>query len=542
MRTTTAEAERHGWAAARQHLTDFFFAQETPFALAIIRIVLPLVVMTMVYPRWPHARELYSSDGAPAPLAMGYGYPHFLPELSGHMIVGLISLLSVALVTASIGWHTRLSLAICFISYTYLSLMDACSTMTKYSVITSHVLLLLMLSPCGAIWSVDAWLQRRNSGPTLLPVTFPAWPRRCIQLLIGLIYFGAALTKMNTPTFFSGDQLMYWMLTHINFRHPIGEMMALYPVMLKVMGYVAIVWEVTFVFLVWRGIWRPWVLGLGVLFHSMTTITLGLLIFPMVCYCTYLAFIEEPDLTRFRRWLMPWWQAGSQRWHAMLSRTTPSTTGSVISASGDVKPSAVIAISRVGSPPPPSSRWRLSTSTVAFAGVCLIAVFGGVELEHWLDPYGLRRAEGRYALQPLDEQQVQRMLQFSPGIRNEDKFFSVDVGTFLIGDHLADRRRQFQPGDKLVVQCLLTPPHEDLWVECVLEDARRRTVDRMSQVALRETYRSNFHYWIPPQLPPGEYAVVIKTSGMEVLRKRIEVVGDQPPVSVAVHDGSPAMP
>ncbi|GIT28627.1 MAG: hypothetical protein Ct9H300mP1_06730 [Planctomycetaceae bacterium] len=45
---------------------------------------------------------------------------------------------------------------------------------------------------------------------------FPAWPRRLMQLLIGLIYLGAAITKIHTPTFFSGDQLRFWLMTDVN--------------------------------------------------------------------------------------------------------------------------------------------------------------------------------------------------------------------------------------------------------------------------------------------------------------------------------------
>ena len=44
-------------------LEEFFFARETPFGLALMRICLPLVMMTMVLTRWPVARELYSAAG-----------------------------------------------------------------------------------------------------------------------------------------------------------------------------------------------------------------------------------------------------------------------------------------------------------------------------------------------------------------------------------------------------------------------------------------------------------------------------------------------
>ena len=45
------------------------------------------------------------------------------------------------------------------------------------------------------------------------------------------------------------------------------------------------------------------VLPIGIFFHIMTTLTLGLLMFPMVCYCTYFAFIDEDDVSKSFAWM-----------------------------------------------------------------------------------------------------------------------------------------------------------------------------------------------------------------------------------------------
>ena len=157
-----------------------------------------------------------------------------------------------------------------FVLFTYFSMLDCVSTMTKYAVIVSHVLFILSVSQCGAIWSVDAWLRnrQRNLDPTQPPFTFPksaAWPRRLLQLHIAGVYFGAAMTKIHTPSYFSGDQLQYWMLTHLNFKHPLGELLSLYPITLVVFGYITVVWEITFVFCSWKSMWRNIVLPIGIL-------------------------------------------------------------------------------------------------------------------------------------------------------------------------------------------------------------------------------------------------------------------------------------
>lgn len=484
----------------RQRLHDFFYAPESPYALALMRIALPLVMATMMVPRWPVAREIYSTDGATAPLALGYGIPNMLPEFSGPVAVAICSLLLFTMATSCIGLCTRVSLLVTCVLYTYLCLLDAVSTMTKYSVITTHLLILLACSGCGAVWSVDAWLSRRTGGLPAAAPEFPVWPRRLIQLLIGCIYFGAAITKINTPTFLSGDQLHFWMLTHINFRHPVGEWLSLYPVILKSMSYVTLVWEIVFIFLVWKPMFRPWVLAMGVLFHFLTVVTLGLMIFPMVCYTTYLAFLEPDDMRQVAGWM----SARLQRYPFVLQSV--QRVRDWVAGWGD--PTA----------------WR-TPARAGFVVAATLAAVGGVEAEYWLDPYGERRPEGRHQLKPLDPEFAQRLLQPTQPIRDVDKFFAIDAGTMLVGDLLVDRRRAFRHGEKMIIQCNLTPPHEDMWIECKILDPENRLVDRLGNVAPREAFRTNFVYDVTSALLPGDYTLVIQNAGRDVMRKRVRIEG-----------------
>jgi hypothetical protein len=490
-------------ADAGARLREFFYRHETPFGLAIMRIVLPLVMLTMLLPRWMHVRELFSTDGAPAMLTNGFGCMSSLPVFSPPVAVALFSVMIFALVCGCLGWMTRVSLAVGGVLFTYFCMMDVVSTMTKYTVIMTHLLLLLAVSDSGAIWSVDAWLKGRGRRAVrCLPVSAPAWPRRLIQLLIGVVYFGAAITKMNTPAFLSGDQLQLWMLTHINFRHPLGEWLSLYPVLLRAMAYVTVVFEMTFIFLVWRGFWRPVVLFVGIVFHFLTLLTLGLMIFPMTCYCCYLSFLDEEEFVRLRRWVKSVW--------ARVVGT----------------PARMAALSRGGDWLGDPRRWQ-RPAWAAYPALVLLVAWGGAELEHWVDPYHLRRPEGLFALKPLDAHLAAQIRSPVTKIRDKDKFFAIDTGTLLVGDLLADRRRTFRHGDQMVIQCHLTPPHEDMWVECQLLDGNNRLVDRTGDIAVRDAMRVNFTYPVTEVLEPGDYTLLFATAGREVLRKRITVVGLQ---------------
>jgi hypothetical protein len=409
-----------------------------------------------------------------------------------------------ALLSAAVGWCTRASLILSAVLFTYFSMLDYVSTMTKYTVIATHVLVLLSLSSSGSLWSVDAWLAGRKR-PSWPGVTtdqlerFPAWPRRLLQIFIAVVYFGAAITKIHTPLFFTGDMMQFWMQTHINFKHPIGEYLSLHPILLVASGYITVIWEITFIFLCWKSRWRSIMLPIGILFHFMTTLTLGLLMFPMICYCTYLSFIDEED-----------WQKTAAWFRRQCRRFQWLKTG--VSQLVDWR-------ARLGSP----IGWQSSARAAFVFSMAMFAVVN-VEVEHWMDLYGERRPEGKYALTPMDPVEVARIMSPTEPLRPSDRFFAIDLGTFLVGDRLANRRTEFTQGEVVIAQCNLTPPHEDMYIECLLQDNENRILDRFGTVATREMFRANFNYQLTDAMPPGEYSLVIKTAGQPILSKKFQVL------------------
>lgn len=502
----TGMSEEHLPKLKRNSLSEFFFAEEVPYGLAVARMLLPLVLLLVMVPRWYHARELFSLDGAAAPLADNYGYFDFLPVPGGTLAVALATLLVFTLLTSSLGWCTRLSLCVSLVLYTYLNLLDCLSTLTKYSAIAAHGLLILSLSNCGTVWSVDSFLKRRalsrdgaDDDPRHRhPQRFPVWPRRLMQLMIGIVYLGAAFTKMHTPAFFSSDQMLHWLLTNVNNANPIGEQLSCYPAMLVVSAYVTVLWEVLFVFVAWRGWNRTIMLGLGVAFHLGTTFLLGLYIFPLVCFATYASFLYEEDVVRLRALRDRLGHRGMRLMEWMRS---------LLTSMGQLIPEA-------------SPR----QASVAFGMVVLLVTFGGVGIEYQLDPMGMRRVEGAWTLKELDPAVVVPMIRQSERIRESDKYLSFNIGSDMLGDVLIDRKEVFRHGEPIVAQCTLNPPHEDMWIECNLHDADGRMIDRVGQVADRSMLRVSYAFVLPESLLPGQYFLVIRSGGQEITRRAITLV------------------
>ncbi|QDT38283.1 HTTM domain-containing protein [Stratiformator vulcanicus] len=474
---------------------EFFFKEEVPYGLAIVRIFLPLILFGDMLRRWPHVRELYSADGATAPLWINFGFANPFPEFPGWLAVAIFTAMLFFLLAASLGWLTRLSLAFSTLLLFYFANLDAIGTISKYTAIATHILLLLSLSDCGAVWSVDA----RRLG-RLEPRTSAVWPQRLIQLFIGIVYLAAGMTKIHTPHFFSGEQMMYWMLTHLNNGHPLGAYMAMHPWTLSASAYITSLWELTFVFLVWSLWGRRVMLTLGVTFHLMTTLALGLYLFPMMYFAAYWAFLKEDDY----RWFCERVRSSNllNHWRAELSGTLASFTNLIRGAGGRLTP-------------------------VAYAAVLPLVALGASAAEYQLDPYNERSPDGPLPLVELSQNEAQRMLARPQPIRVEDKFFTFTIGSFKIGNYLAYQRTEYALGETMFAQILLQPQHEDIYVELVLEDANGAIVASTDTLAPREMLR-----WTPPiglspaLVKPGEYGLVLRLAGKPVARRSFTVTAD----------------
>ncbi len=313
-------------------LNAFFYSEEVPYGLALMRISVSIALLLAMVPRWAYARELYSSDGSPVPVWEIYGLKPLFAEPSAEAAIAIHSVLLLACLASCLGWCTRFSMILAAAGYIYLNSLDTIGTMNKYSVIASHLMLLMCFSDCGAVWSLDNWFRRsrlRRAGvpPEIAnqPRSSPAWPRRLLQLCVGLVYFGAVLTKVKIPAYFSGEQLQTWMITNYNMPNLLGRYFEPYPAILAGFGLVALIWECTFIFLAWRGIPRIVMLAIGSTFHIMTLLTLGLWLFPVVCISSYLAFLNEADVAWFKQLFARWRERGggfAPRWASCSVRAS----------------------------------------------------------------------------------------------------------------------------------------------------------------------------------------------------------------------------
>jgi hypothetical protein len=494
------------WEGMRARVRNFFHSTEVPYGLALMRILICFTLLWVMVPRWYFARELFSTDGAPITMWESYQTRALVPDPNGPVAVAITSIVILTLITSCIGWCTRLSLTVCTTGYIYLNMLDIIATTNKYTVLAAHLLFLLCFSHCGAIWSIDNWLRRsrlRRQGvpPELAdqPLQYSAAARRALQIFVAAVYIGAATTKLRIPAYFTGEQLQTWMITDYNLPNFLGSRFAMHPALLVAFGYIGLAWETLFIFLCWRGIGRIAMLSLGFIFHFMTWLTLGLWVFPLVCWSSYFAFMNENDVAWFGSIFARWRERGRGP-RAAVGRLFKGPNLATLPA---IKP-----------------EWNYG----AFAALAIVTAVGGIGAEYKLDRYGVRRPEGMYPLKELDSKQVADMLGPTARIRNEDKVLLFDVGSILVGGALLDRRTEFRQGETVRVECDLCPPHEDMWIECNLHDHEDRVVDTIGVFVSADEMRAMYYYNLGECTMPGDYSLVLKIAGEEIMRRPLKVL------------------
>lgn len=498
----------------QKKIENFLFAEEVPYGLALLRITMPLIMLQGWMARWPYCEEIFSSNGVNVSLAENFFHTNYLQPLPPFWAACLMSVLILTLVTSALGWFTRFSLVTSLLLHVYFACNDMASTTTKFTVVSTHVMLLLSLSGCGKIWSIDSWLAgRRDPGRAPLSerptwATAPRWPQVLLVLMIGASYLGAAITKLHMPDFVTGDAIVSWIMSNPNYRHPFAEHLSQYPGLLTISAQATVLWEILFLFMCWRGVPRQIMFGLGIFFHTMAVFTLGEATFLMVMSSCYLGCLQENEALaigsycqRIRSWIFP------------LHPRDESLVPSVAAASR--------AVLRLTSP-----RFQLGTLTA----LLLVAGLGGGWMNQRLDLYGTHRPEGPYELTAMSTDEAARLFAPAPAIRESDKYLGVKLGTLRINGRLANHCDSFHYKDLLICEAGLNPPHEDMWIEFHVMTADRQAIHRDGIVAPRESRFAQFSYTLTDTLEPGEYILVVRSRNQEICHRSftLEMDGKAP--------------
>lgn len=150
------------------------------------------------------------------------------------------------------------------------------------------LLFYLMLCPCGAVWGMAA----RREGP----VYVAPWALRLLFVQLAVIYFFNGVYKLLGSGWQSGD-VMYYVMSNAGWSRLPPSAVPLPPLLLMLMTYLVLFWEIGFPLLVLMPAARTPTLLLGAAFHIGTGLALQLGPFPLYMLCFYLPLLPWERLT-----------------------------------------------------------------------------------------------------------------------------------------------------------------------------------------------------------------------------------------------------
>ena len=200
-----------------------------------------------------------------------------------------------------VGWRTRLMgvllyLALLSIHHRMLGCISGADVLV---VITSFY---LMLSPCGAAYSMDARRVARRRGTEAEQLIVP-WAQRLIQIQISLVYFVTAVWKANGAAWLDGTAMHYILNNGEIRRFTFGLTES--PLALNAMAYGAILIEFALAFLLWVRKARPLVILSGIALHVGITAMINIPIFGELMTASYLTFLGNAEFAALRNALSP---------------------------------------------------------------------------------------------------------------------------------------------------------------------------------------------------------------------------------------------
>lgn len=280
--------------------------------LAALRIGLALCLFVDILTTYlPDCELFFGRDRLGVPQVLDrelrpgkYAWSLFASEKDVAVLQGGMVVWAIAAFCLGIGLCTRLSALAAWVLSTSIASLNSFID-NGGDQIRGITLLYLLLTPCGAAWSVDAWWSRRYrwfhrlAQPNREPFFVSPWALRLMFVQMCLVYFANGVHKALGSTWWEGTSLYYVLgdLTLARFS------LATFPVplwLLKVLTWTVLLWELTFPL----GASLPWTrtvyLWIGVFFHLGIAALLELGGFGFYMLCLYLP-------------LVPWEKWGQQR-------------------------------------------------------------------------------------------------------------------------------------------------------------------------------------------------------------------------------------
>lgn len=266
------------------------------YSLAAFRVLFSVTLFFFVLSRTGDLSFLYSDSGIfPAAYAktlepMKYSYSIFFYLKSDLALYASHWILLFSLIMLALGAFTRLFAIVAY----FLILMFIGrnpTAMFGVDMISAFYFFYLMFSDSGARWSVDA--RRKKNADNGSPIGFVAY--RLMQIQLCVVYGYSGIEKLKGVRWWDGSA-MWDVLSIGTMQRWDMSFVAHVPIVLSIMAYTVLAWEIYFPALIWNKSIKNYVLAFGVLMHIGIGVFMNLPTFAAMMISYYALFLTKEEL------------------------------------------------------------------------------------------------------------------------------------------------------------------------------------------------------------------------------------------------------
>ncbi len=197
-------------------LEAWLTAPQTMWRLALLRVLVPVVVLGFLSSRLIHADYWLSARGFQVPDLGGgdWRQPLYLPPIPPWAAWCVAAATVISGVMLAAGIFTRAAGGLFAGLLAYLALADRLEAFTV-SKLAPALVLALVYGPSGARYSVDAWRRRRSDPESELPATDTSGTLRFFQVFLVVMYSGSGIAKLRGDWL---DKPVLWSHVHDDYQ------------------------------------------------------------------------------------------------------------------------------------------------------------------------------------------------------------------------------------------------------------------------------------------------------------------------------------
>jgi len=263
-------------------IANYFNKQSSAAPLAVFRMFFGFLMFISLVRFWSKGwiESLYIE---PSFHFSYYGFEWVKPV--GLYTYAFFIICGISAFFVAIGYKYRLSILIFFLSFTNIELMDKTTYLNHYYFV-SLVSFIMLFIPCNAMFSIDAISIRKSYK------TVPKWTIDSLKLMLGIVYFYAGITKINSDWLLNAMPLKLWLKSKYDLPF-IGHTLMQQEWFHFFMSWGGMFYDISIPFLLLFRKTRSIAFVLVVAFHITTRVLFPIGMFPYIMILSTIIFFDS---------------------------------------------------------------------------------------------------------------------------------------------------------------------------------------------------------------------------------------------------------